>query len=343
MLTARSRTQKQTYTKLESVTSVWARFLRSAVRRLRTVDSSVPLAERALRGALVVPPFTALSLLLRFSAGRRHLTRLFGITSFGATLTCRLPDLIATYIWVFGVWEPDLTRFIATRLDEGDVFVDVGANIGYYSLLAARSVGPCGGVVAVEASPTMFNELDRNARADAFGDRIRQVNAAAAAKTGTLTIFAGPAHNEGMSTTLPTRGLRVESTVDAIPLDQLLTFDEVTAARIIKVDVEGAEPDVLAGMVNLIGSLRSDAEIVVELSPDWWPDRQLRPIDVLRPFVDAGFHVYTLPNSYAAWRYLWPNVVGDIRRFRGDLTQRVSRLDLVLSRYDGDVLPVIRG
>lgn len=314
--------------------------LRSVVRLLQTPKKSVPVVEKAVRGALLIPVFTALSLLLRSYARLGRPVRVPGGTSFGATLMCRLPDLIATYIWAFQEWEPDLTRFITSRLGDGDVFVDVGANIGYYSLLAAKSVGERGSVVAVEASPAMFDDLHRNAMASDYGDRIRQVNKAAAAKSGTLTVFAGPRHNAGMSTTLASRGLHVESTIDALPLDEILTFPEMTSMRLIKIDVEGAEPDVLAGMSNLIGSMRPDAEIVVELSPRWWSDPQLLPQDVLRPFIDAGFNVYQMKNSYSAWRYLWPNQVTDAIRLRSPLTKRVARLDLVLSRHDGDRLAI---
>ena len=314
--------------------------LRGLVRLLRTSKTSVPLVEKMIRAALLVPAFTALSLLLRVRTRLGRGLQVPGGTGFGATLMCRLPDLIATYIWVFEEWEPDVTRFITSRLDDGDVFIDVGANIGYYSLLAARSVGTSGRVVAVEASPAMFDDLHRNTTASEHGDRIREVNKAAAATSGTLTVFAGPRHNAGMSTTLSTRGLHVESTVEALPLDQMLTVAEITSIRLIKIDVEGAEPDVLAGMANLIGSMRLDAEIVVELSPQWWPDRQLRPLDVLRPFTEAGFNVYQMNNSYSAWRYLWPNQVSDAVRLREPLTRRLPRLDLVLSRLDADVLAI---
>lgn len=66
----------------------------------------------------------------------------------------------------------------------------------------------------------------------------------------------------------------------------------------------------------------------------------MRPIDVLRPFTERGFNVYRIDNSYRPWRYLWPNAVGDAIRVRRDLTRRVARLDLVLSRRDADRLPV---
>ena len=315
--------------------------LRSVVRRLRTTKISVPVVEKVLRGTLLAPLYGLflIPLLARFRSRRSILVS--GRTNFGAEISCQLPDLIQTYIWMFNEWEPDLTRFIAGRLREGDVFVDVGANIGYYSLLAAQCVGPAGRVVAVEASPPVFADLQRHVDHNGVGDRVRAEHKAAAAETGTLSIFSGPVHNVGASTTLGKHCAEsVESIVEAQPLWNLLGEDEVGSIRLIKIDVEGAEPDVVTGMIGLIPRLPADAEVILELSPKWWSDSGLRPMDVLRPFTDAGFCIYEMRNNYSAWRYLWPNDVTDATRVRRDLTERVTRLDLVLSRVDADRLPI---
>jgi hypothetical protein len=62
-------------------------------------------------------------------------------TYFGATFECDLVDLIPNYIYHFGVWEPNISNLIQTRLKAGDVFCDIGANIGYHSLLASKLFG----------------------------------------------------------------------------------------------------------------------------------------------------------------------------------------------------------
>lgn len=322
------------------VLATGARLTRRGIRWLHTSKPRVPVLEKLLRAALFLPFYVPVALLLRAAAHLGMSPVLPRETVSGATVMCRLTDLIGWYIWLFGEWEPDLTLFAATRLNDGDVFVDVGANIGYYSLLASRSVGRGGAVVAVEASPSVFAELCGNADSDALGERIRVVNKAAAAVPGTLTIFAGPSHNVGMTTTVPSRGLKAESSVEALPLDSILTAAEVAAIRIIKIDVEGAEPDVLAGMAALIPALRPDAEIVVELSPQWWTRRDMEPADVLKPFIDGGFNIYTMSNDYSPWRYLWPNDVTAAVRLRGPVDSRAARVDVVLSRCDAEVLPM---
>ena len=113
----------------------------------------------------------------------------------------------------------------------------------------------------------------------------------------------------------------------------------MATTRLIKIDVEGAEDRVLAGMLASVDALPADAEILVEVMATWWSDPLLRPIDVLRPFLERGFHVYLLPANYWPWRYLWPRDVGAPQRLR-DLAvlERRGRLDLVLSRSDADAL-----
>ncbi|BBY45793.1 class I SAM-dependent methyltransferase [Mycolicibacterium celeriflavum] len=155
-----------------------------------------------------------------------------------------------------------------------------------------------------------------------------------------LPLFIGPNWNLGETTTIARPKLREQGRVPAAPLGSLLTTEELATARMIKIDVEGAEDRVLAGLLASVDALPADAELVVELSPSWWSDPELRPIDVLRPFLDRGFHVYLLPNDYLPWRYLWPRDVGAPQRLRDltELERRVFRLDVVLSRTDAETL-----
>ena len=72
--------------------------------------------------------------------------------------------MIQRGIYFCGVWEPAITSFVRQTLQAGDVFVDIGANIGYYSCLAAKLTGSTGRVHAIEASPTICTILEENLR-----------------------------------------------------------------------------------------------------------------------------------------------------------------------------------
>ena len=323
---------------MNALTRVVVGALRAVLRSLQTDRASVSRAEQIARTIAMVPPFGLLLIILRTRA------RLYGpidvlvTASTGDRFRCRPPDFIQMYLWLFGMWEPDLTAFIAERLSDGDGFVDVGANIGYFSALAVRRVGPSGRVLAIEASPAVFALLGETIGLNGIGGSLRAVNKAAAGKPGAIAVYAGPDHNIGLTTTVQARGFEEQAFVEALPLDDLLTSDELRAARLIKIDVEGGEADVLAGMKRILATCRKDAEILIEVSPLWWADDTKRPIDILQPLFDAGFHAYEMDNNYWPWRYMWPRCVERPVRCTKDLTRRVKRLDLVMSRRNVDRL-----
>jgi FkbM family methyltransferase len=252
---------------------------------------------------------------------------------------CQLPDIVQTYVYLFGTWEPDLVAFMRRRLRPGDTFIDVGANIGYLSAVGSRLVGPHGVVVAIDPAPFAIAALQETVAMNDLTN-IRLVAAAVSDRAGELPLFVAPSHALGLTTTVARRDFREQGRVRAAPLGSLVTRKELATARLIKIDVEGAEDRVLAGMLASVDALPADAELVVEVVAKRWSDPRLRPIDVLRPFLERGFHVYLLPADYTPWRYLWPRDVGVPQRLRdfAVLKRRRGQLNLVLSRSDADTL-----
>ncbi|AQA12555.1 FkbM family methyltransferase [Streptomyces malaysiensis] len=259
-------------------------------------------------------------------------------TRFGATFAVDTQDLIQRYLYLFGVWEPHMTRWLQRRLKPGDVFVDVGANIGYYSVLASRLVGGSGKVVAVEASPTFLGLLQRHARRNGCAN-IRTVNAAVSDREELLTFILASSRNMGANSVVPYDG-PAESTFEiaARPLPDLLTEDEITRARVIKVDVEGAEGGVVRGLVPLLDRLRPDAELTVEVTPQRMAELGDSVEELLAALTGHGFHVYRLTNDYAAGSY--PDALRRAPevpvRWRGPVAEES---DLVFSRVDAESLP----
>ena len=75
-----------------------------------------------------------------------------------------LREPIGFYLATNGVYEPDTAAFLLNYLSPGMVFVDIGANIGVFTVLAARQVGPTGQVIAIEPSPRSFSYLKHTFR-----------------------------------------------------------------------------------------------------------------------------------------------------------------------------------
>jgi len=256
-------------------------------------------------------------------------------TAFGFGVEGDSKDLIQQWLYYFGVWEPALTTWIRRRLRRGDVFVDVGANIGYFALLAARSVGPSGWVVAIEASPDIFERLRTN-----IGDNrvtnVRAIQAAALGTRSTVRLYRGNDANCGETTIDEQYGGEFEGEVEAFPLQELLTPDDVQAARLIKIDTEGAEYSILAGFDGF-DRLRDDAELLVEMHPGYLAHRGESVDGILALTAAAGFHPYVLKEEYWAPAYLRNGCVVEApRRLAAPVTR--DGTVLIFSRTDADRL-----
>jgi FkbM family methyltransferase len=204
-------------------------------------------------------------------------------------------------ILYFGVWEPDVSRVIEQNLSAGDVFVDIGANIGYDTLLASSRVGPKGKVVSIEASPRTFALLQRNLAANAASSNVRAVNAAVSDQKGTLDLYEINEGNIGAATTLASRGGTLMASVEALPLEQILTPDELARLRLIKMDVEGAEPPILRHLLEQLATYPATMDIVVEATPD---DDFEAWRDVFDRMRAAGFTAWAIENDYELEWYL---------------------------------------
>ncbi len=270
---------------------------------------------------------------------REHPRRAVVETRAGGRFAVDTQDLIQRYLYLFGAWEPHLTDWLRRRLGPGDGFVDVGANIGVFSVLAARLVGDRGRVVAIEASPDLHRRLVHNVRLNGLGN-VRALNAAVSDRARKLTFTLASSRNTGANSIVPYDGpaeSRFET--EARPLPQLLRPAEIATARVIKIDVEGAEGGVVRGLAPLLGALRPDAEITVEVAPERMARLGDRADELLEVMREAGFHVYRLANDYAAGSY--PGALrGAARaapvRWHGPVT---GESDLVFSRVDAERLP----
>lgn len=176
--------------------------------------------------------------------------------------------VISTQLLGGGAWEPVETSAFLAHAREGMCVLDVGANLGYYTLLAARAVGPSGCVIAFEPEPHNFALLTRNVAENGFTN-VRLVQAAASSRAGSMRLhldeanFGAHSFEAGSVRTPSGRSIEVET----VPLDafaeEARSFE---AGVLVKIDVQGAEALVLEGMTRLLALPR--LTILLELWPE---------------------------------------------------------------------------
>ncbi|GHD12328.1 hypothetical protein GCM10007052_13070 [Halioglobus japonicus] len=162
------------------------------------------------------------------------------------------------------VWEPYESSLVLQCLRPGQVFVDVGANIGYFSLLAAAVVGAEGHVYAFEPDPENFALLQASI-VDNGLTCIESVQAGLAAQPGQARLFLSE-NNLGDHQIFDAGGSRQSVAIE------LLNGSDYLAPRIgnidlLKIDTQGSEHGVVLGLLPLLQAQSVPARIIVELTP----------------------------------------------------------------------------
>jgi FkbM family methyltransferase len=162
-----------------------------------------------------------------------------------------------------GYFEPYETTLIEAEIRPGDVVLDIGANIGYYTLIFARLVGERGRVYAFEPDPTNFRLLKKNVRANGYHNVIF-VQKAVADKAGQLPLFLCP-DNKGDHRLFDSHDDRASINIDVTTLDE--HFAEFQGEiNFIKMDIQGSEARAVRGMEKLLRRF-PDVRIISE----FWP------------------------------------------------------------------------
>lgn len=227
-------------------------------------------------------------------------------TEFGSLHNIRFPDAIQRSIFYFGVWEPAITAFVKGSLSPGDTFVDIGANVGYYACLASKLVGPSGQVHAIEASPIIFRQLNDNLDLNAASN-VRTYNAAVLDRRTTVGVYQprGWEWNTGATSVVRhSAGMHVEAHVDALPLDKIVKPHDLFGARLIKIDVEGAEWFVVQGLKELLRRFSPETEWLIEITPTDVTENGGSVAELIGVFASAGYQMYTIENYYCERWYI---------------------------------------
>jgi FkbM family methyltransferase len=168
----------------------------------------------------------------------------------GVTMGLVPGDIISDCLAFTGIYELATTRRVLSLARRGGLLVDVGANLGYFSLLwtAARPDNRC---IAFEAAPRNIEILRRNVARNRFGERIKIVPCAAGKNPGRLRFDIGPAEQTGWGGFSADAASGIE--VDVVRVDDVVSTD-TGRVDLLKVDIEGADAWALMGCEKLLAA-----------------------------------------------------------------------------------------
>ncbi|MGY2052455.1 FkbM family methyltransferase [Methylobacterium sp. JK268] len=166
-------------------------------------------------------------------------------------------------------FDPDERRLLAERLRPDCVFLDVGANIGAYTLFVAGLSGPGARILAVEPQPDIFDKLAYNIAQNPFGT-VKAVACAIADKAGELTLFVDQRNSGESSLKVVGTNEGAAIRVPAVTLLDLVTGEGLTRIDAIKLDVEGAEDLILEPFLRRAPRALHPSLIILEDGTDLW-------------------------------------------------------------------------
>ena len=173
--------------------------------------------------------------------------------------------IISERIFRDGYWEPFETSLLLASLREGHSFLDVGANIGYFTILAASIVGEGGGVYSFEPEPVNFRLMLKSLSHNKLSNRVKAMRVALSNRDSDEKLFLS-IDNLGDHQLYPDEKNRNSISVTLRHGSRLLSND-FRYLDFVKIDVQGSEYEVLDGLMPMFLGLPSPPRMLIELTP----------------------------------------------------------------------------
>ncbi|MFH0940152.1 MAG: FkbM family methyltransferase [Planctomycetota bacterium] len=217
----------------------------------------------------------------------------------GIRLALEFTDISARHIY-FGEYEKEEAACIAGKIKPGMVTCDIGANLGYFTLLLAHLTGPHGHVYAFEPNPVMQGRLAENILLNPGLDdgRIRLEAVALGAQAGEADFFCPAQGHDGAGGLKDTRRAPLQKVIKVrvTALDEFVSMRSIKKLDFIKMDIEGGELDVLRGAERVLSELRP--VILFEACEENTAPYGYRVFDILSYLEQHGYSVKQTGGGY---------------------------------------------
>lgn len=214
----------------------------------------------------------------------------------GLKMKLRIEDWVQQNIFLHGYYEENETNYLLNKSKNVNTFIDIGANVGYFSLLTSANICKNNGkIFAFEPITRTFERLQENI----FLNNITCINnykIAISDSNTSLEINIGNDQNWGMSSINKHDQLSsLSETVKCQTLDSFCEEHHITAIDLVKIDVEGAEFKVLKGMINVIQLYKP--EILIEIIDTHLNQQGVNSSDIFKYLWSKGYRSYEIGNK----------------------------------------------
>lgn len=189
-------------------------------------------------------------------------------------------------------YEPLETEIVKNRIKRNNTVLDIGANIGYYTLLFAKLVGPKGKVFAFEPDPNNFALLEKNVLVNNYRN-IVLVQKAVSNETGKTRLYLSP-YNKGDHRIYDSHDGRKSIGIETVNLVDYFK-DHGEKIDFIKIDTQGSEGAIIEGMLPLLEN-NCNVEIMMEFWPPGLESFNTKPEELLKLLLEQGFRLHRINN-----------------------------------------------
>jgi len=204
-------------------------------------------------------------------------------------------SLLSKQLVRYGIHEENETNLVKSKIKEGEIVVDIGANIGYYTLIFAKLVGTSGKVFAIEPEPHNFQLLQKNLKANSY-QNVTIEKKVISDKNGKMKFYISES-NVGEHSIFPlTRDHKSFIDVETETLDDYFHKKGIDKKiSFVKIDVEGAEVAVLRGMSCILAN--ENLKILIEYSPNFYRRFGEKSEDLFKILIKNSFQIYSIQSG----------------------------------------------